>query len=61
MREKPTRYYPGIEFSRTDDMGLTATTNDENGNGGTYGYLTDDEAKEHFEAWLNGEQWVRSQ
>lgn len=60
MHAKPATYYPGIEFYRRPDMGLTGIANAEDGSSSTYSYLSDEEAAAWLAAWLKGAKWVRS-
>lgn len=60
MHEKNRRYCIGLELYVSPDMGLCGVENDEDGNQGTYQYLTPQEAMNWVSAWLVGERWSRA-
>jgi hypothetical protein len=60
VKEKPTKWYPGIEFYVHPAMGLCGEQTDENGTQSTYQYLTPEEASDWVSAWLKEEKWERS-
>ena len=60
MRETRREYCLGLEFYMSPETGLSAIENDENGNQGTYQYLTPQEAIDWLSAWMEGKDWIRA-